>query len=186
MKTFHSAVLAFSVGTTSLLAAPRLFISTPTLAPESGIELILDRAVVADELVGKTVANDWLLVEPALPGKLQWKSPNVATFLPDKVPALGTSYKFTVRGGHKHLDQSLVPEGLIATVATTPFQLDNYRRLSGYDETVSPRTLSWVIRFNDSVDPATASKFLSFVDEAGRSVPARAETVSLGTTNSLG
>jgi len=185
MKTFHSAVLAFSVGTTSLLAAPRLFVSTPTLAPESGIELILDRAVVPDESVGKTVANDWLLVEPELPGKLEWKSPNVAKFLPDKVPALGTSYKFTVRGGHKHLDKSLVPEGLIATVATTPFQLDNYRRLNGHDEDVSQRTTSWVIRFNDAVDPAATANFFSFVDKAGRRVSARAESVTNGTIASL-
>ncbi|HEY8960621.1 MAG TPA: hypothetical protein VIM57_00345, partial [Luteolibacter sp.] len=106
MKTLRFALVAFGAGIAGVTAAPRLFVSTPTLVPESGIELILDRAVVPDESVGRPADNDWLDVTPALPGKLEWKAPNVARFLPDKAPALGTTYQFSLRAGHKHLDQS--------------------------------------------------------------------------------
>ncbi|MFD0895498.1 hypothetical protein KBB96_19815 [Luteolibacter ambystomatis] len=180
MKTLRVAVLALASTMPGLWAAPRLFVSTPTLTPESGIELILDRAVVPDESVGKTAANDWLVVEPALAGKLEWRAPNVARFLPDQVPALGTTYKFSVRGGHKHIDQSPVPAGQIATVESTAFRIEATSALNRYQEGFTPRTASWLLRFNDDVDPAAAAPFFSFESKDGGRVAAKTVRATAG------
>jgi len=186
MKTFQFALAAFCAGIAGLTAAPRLFVSTPALAPESGIELILDRAVVPDESVGRAAANDWLAVEPALPGTLEWKAPNVARFLPEKPPVPGTDYKFSVRPGHQHLDRSPVPAGVIATVASTPFQLDAAAVVDRYADTYSPRTAAWFLRFNDDVDLAAAAPFFLFENKDGLRVAAKTERADAGTAARLG
>jgi len=180
MKTLRLALLVLGAGTAGLMAAPRLFVSTPTLIPESGIELILDRPVVPDDAVGKPAANDWLVVEPALPGKLEWKAPNVARFLPDQAPTLGTSYKFSVRGGHKHLDQTPVPAGVISTVESTPFQIESKTALDRNADGYSPRKASYLLTFNDDVDPAVAAPFFLFENKAGVRIAARTERATAG------
>ena len=186
MKTLRFALVAFGAGIASLTAAPRLFVSTPTLAPESGIELILDRAVVPDEAVGRPADNDWLDVTPALPGKLEWKAPNVARFLPDKAPALGTTYQFSVRTGHKHLDQSPVPAGKIATVQSSPFQIEAAVPVDRYSSGYSPRTAVWFLRFNDEVDPTAAAPFFSFESKTGQRVAAKTQRATYGAAGKVG
>ena len=180
MKTSRFAVLALFAGTVGLQAAPRLFVSTPTLAPESGVELILDHAVVPDETVGKSAPNDWLVVEPAITGKLEWKAPNVARFVLDQSPVLGATYKFSVRGGHKHLDQTPVPAGQIATVESTPFRMESATALGRYEDAYTPRTASWLLTFNDDVDPAVAAPFFSFESKEGARVAARTVRATAG------
>ena len=45
-------------------AAPRLVVSTPALAPESKIDLVLDLPAIESLEVGKTVPNTWLEINP--------------------------------------------------------------------------------------------------------------------------
>jgi uncharacterized protein YfaS (alpha-2-macroglobulin family) len=186
MKTLRFALAAFGAGIASLTAAPRLFVSTPTLAPESGIELILDRAAVPDEAVGRPAENDWLDVTPALPGKLEWKAPNVARFLPDKPPMLGTTYQFSLRTGRKHLDQSPVPAGKIATVQSSPFQIEAAVTVDRYLSSYSPRTAVWLLRFNDDVDPVAAAPFFSFESKTGQRVAAKTQRATYGAAKKVG
>lgn len=174
MKTIRCAALALLAGTPALWAAPRLFVTTPTLAPESGVELILDRAVVPDETVGKTTPNDWLSINPALPGKLSWKAPNVARFLPDQAPAIGTAYKFAVVPGRKHLDQSPVPAGAVNEISSEPFGLNSPNILNRYSDDFSPRTAAFLLEFNDDVDPAAVAAFFSFENNSHQRVAATA------------
>lgn len=175
MKTIRCAAWALLAGTPVLWAAPRLFVTTPTLAPESGVELILDRAVVPDETVGKTTPNDWLAITPALPGKLSWKAPNVARFLPDQAPALGASYKFAVREGRKHLDQSPVPAGELQEIKSETFGISNPTIRNRWNNDFTPRTAAFLLDFNDDVDPAAASAFFFFENDGRQRVAARVE-----------
>lgn len=187
MKTLRSALVALGVGSSgTLVAAPRLFVSTSSLTPESGIELILDRAVVPDETVGKKTANDWLVVEPAWPGQLEWKAPNVARFLPDRSPALGTRYKFSLGEGHKHLDQTPVPAGVVSTVDSTPFQIESAQILGRYTSDFSVRNATLFLRFNDNVDPAAAAPFFSFESATGQRIAAKTERTTLGQARDAG
>ncbi len=67
MSVFRLLPLLFLTSACLLPAAPRLFLSTPALSPNSKIELILDRAAVPDSQIGKDApAAVWLKVEPPL------------------------------------------------------------------------------------------------------------------------
>ena len=102
-----AAVLALPWSSSS--AAPRLVVSTPSLAPESQIDFVLDRPVVAPDGLGKTVDNTWFEIKPAIPGKLVWKAQNIASLVPDQPPAIGTTYTFSIPKGKTHLDNTEVP-----------------------------------------------------------------------------
>ena len=84
MKTPNLAATALMAITMAASAAPRLVVSTPSLVPESKIDLVLDLPVIATSEVGKTADNSWLEIKPDLPGKLRWKAQNIAEFLPDQ------------------------------------------------------------------------------------------------------
>lgn len=166
----------FLLATACLLtAAPRLFLSTPALSPQSEIELILDRASVPDSQVGKDAPSaSWLKVEPPLAIHLNWKSPNVARILLDGVPAIGTRYRFTLLDGHRHLDDSPVPAGLVGEISSEPFRLEFNTNPLRYRDGYSRRTATILFRFNDDVDPAAAAPLLSFQDKRKRRIAARA------------
>jgi len=175
MKTSVLAVSAFLAIQMASSAAPRLVVSTPSLAPESQIDLVLDSPATATAELGKTVDNTWLEIQPVLPGKLAWKAPNIARFTPDQPPAIGTSYTFSISKGHKHLDQSAVPAGKITTVESEPFRIVAANSPKRWNSDYSPSTGQWLIVFNDDADPATAAPFVSFVSKTGQRVPARLE-----------
>jgi hypothetical protein len=59
-------------------AAPWLVVSTPSLAPESNIEVIFEQPMVGADLLGKETENKLFTTNPALPGKLFWKAPTIA------------------------------------------------------------------------------------------------------------
>jgi uncharacterized protein YfaS (alpha-2-macroglobulin family) len=186
MKTTFVVCAALAISPALLQAAPRLFVSTESLAPESEIELVLDQAAVPDSLVGKEATNEWLEVTPALPGKLLWKSPSTARFLPDTPPTLDATYKFKVRGGHTYLDRSAVPAGLIATVHADPFQVEQAVIVGRYEENYSPRTPKFYLRFNADVDPPAAAQFLSFESKTGLKIAARVERATYATASRNG
>src|SRR6218665_3063556 len=59
MKTSFATLVALLAISATSEAAPRLVVSTPSLAPESEIDLVLDRPVTAPADLGKTVDNTW-------------------------------------------------------------------------------------------------------------------------------
>jgi uncharacterized protein YfaS (alpha-2-macroglobulin family) len=160
-------------------AAPRLVVSTPSWTPESQIDLVLDSPVVEISNLGKTVDNTWLKIEPNLSGKLVWKAQNIANFVPDRAPAMGTSYAFSIPENRKHLDASEVPAGQFATLNSTPFQIVTATSPNRWRDDYSPSTSEWLIVFNDEIDPQQAANYVSFVSASGQRVAAQLEQATV-------
>lgn len=160
-------------------AAPRLVVSTPSLVPESQIDLVLDSPAIAISELGKTVDNSWLEIQPALPGKLLWKAQNIARFIPAQAPAIGATYTFSISPNHTHLDQSAVPGGKFATLVSEPFRVITANAPNRWSQDYSPSTGAWLIVFNDAVDPAAAAAFVSFCSNSGQRVAARLEPATV-------
>lgn len=169
---FFSTFLALPLAAT---AAPRLVVSTPSLTPESTIDLILDSPAVAISDLGKTATTPWLKITPSLPGKLVWKAQNIANWVPDAPPAMGTTYTFAISGDHKLLDGSAVPAGNFATLASEPFRVIATTSPNSWSSDYSPSTGAWLLTFNDSVDPTAAANFFSFESDNGQQIPAQLE-----------
>ena len=154
-------------------ANPRLVVSTPALAPESKIDLVLDLPVIATAELGKTVENSWLEIQPELPGKLRWKAQNIAEFLPAQAPAIGTSYTFAIPNNLKHLDHSPVPAGKFATLASEELRIVAASSPNRWATGFSASTAAWIIVLNDATDPAAAAGFVVFRSNSGQRVAAK-------------
>lgn len=185
MKTQKLAAAALMAITMAASAAPRLVVSTPSLVPESKIDLVLDLPVTPTTEIGKTVENSWLEIKPALPGKLRWKAQNIAEFLPDQCPVIGATYAFSIPKNRKHLDNSAVPAGQFATLAAEEFRIVSSSVPNRWNSNYSPSTGEWVLVFNDDIDPATAAAFISFVSKSGQRVAAHIERATAERTSDL-
>ncbi len=179
MKNFIARITVASVLTWVASAAPRLVVSTPSLVPESQLDLVLDSPVVETSELGKTVNNTWLEIQPALPGKLLWKAQNIAQFFPDQTPGIGASYTFAIPKNRNYLDHSTVPAGKFATLESEPFRIIASNAPNRWASDYSPSTSEWLIIFNDAVDPATAANFVSFSSKSGQRVAARLERATV-------
>lgn len=104
-------------------AAPRLVVSSPSLAPESQIDFVFEKPMVDADSLGKEVDNELVGIDPAWLGKLFWKSPTVAEFKADALPMIGTKYKFSINSGVKHEDGSDVAKGEFGSVSTEQFRI---------------------------------------------------------------
>lgn len=170
------AALAFPAVLITATAAPRLVVSTPTLAPESTIDLVFDSPVVPTTAIGTTVENTAFTVDPPLPGKLNWKAQNIANFIPGQAPTLGTTYTFSISPGGTHLDGSPIPPGKMATLASESFHLVQCdTRENTWSSSYSPANGSWYLVFNDAVDPTAAAAFVTFDSKDGKRVAASLE-----------
>jgi uncharacterized protein YfaS (alpha-2-macroglobulin family) len=178
MKSWTCATVAFFVSVLLLPASPRLVVTTPSLVPESTIDLVLDLPAVAIGDLGKEVQNDWFVVEPDFPGKLRWKAPNIAEFITARCPEIGASYQFSMLSGKKHLDGSAIPAGKFATIASEGFRLLSAQCPRRWESDYSASTAEWVLVFNDAVDPAAIAAFVSFVPKSGPRVAAHIERAS--------
>lgn len=156
MKTYIVALLTFLATVSASLSAPRLVVSTPSLLPESQIDLVLDSPAVEISLIGKTVENTWLEIDPALPGKLLWKAQNIAQFLPDEILEPGLNYTFSIPENLTFLDSSKVSAGKITTLSSEPFRIITANAINRWSADYSPATGEWLIVFNDAVDPDRA------------------------------
>lgn len=175
MKRFVSAYTAILAMTLAANAAPRLVVSTASLLPDSEIDLVLDAAAVAPSDLGKTVENTWMEISPALPGKLTWKAPNIARFVPDGTPQIGTTYRFSIPEGLTHLDETPVPAGEFATSSTDAFRVVNANSPNRWSEDYIVSTAPWIVVFNDDIDPSTAPQFISFSSKEGKQIAARVQ-----------
>jgi alpha-2-macroglobulin len=173
MKTSSFAILASLAVISAMSAAPRLVVSTTQLVPDSKIDLVLDLPVIETTEIGKTASNTWLEIQPALPGKLRWRAQNIAEFLPEKSPAIGTKYTFSIPPNRKHLDATPVPAGKITSLSAEDFRIMTTHSPNRWNSDYSASTASWLIVFNDEVDPAAAASFVSFVSKDGQRIAAR-------------
>lgn len=186
MKTLIPAFTATLAITMAASAAPRLVVSTPTLAPESEIDLVLDSPATAIPDLGKTVDNTWIEIQPALPGKLVWKAQNIARFVPAQLPAIGTTYTFSIAKNLKHLDNTPVPAGKFATLESEAFRTVVANAQNRWSSDYSPSTGEWLLVFNDEVDPASAANYVSFVSKDGQRVAARLGRANFGAAGYYG
>jgi uncharacterized protein YfaS (alpha-2-macroglobulin family) len=173
MKPITSAILATLAISMVASAAPRLVVSTPSLTPESQIDLVFDSPATAIPDLGKTVDNTWIEIQPALPGKLLWKAQNIASFIPDQAPAIGTKYTFSISGNHHHLDGSPVPAGEFSTAESEPFRIITVNSPNRWRDDFSLSSSEWTIVFNDAVDPAAAANYIFFGSKNGQRVAAK-------------
>lgn len=176
--SFFPIVLLLAAGFSQ--AAPRLVISTPSLVPESKIDVIFDQPMVAQEWLGKEIENKLLTVTPPLPGSLFYKSPTIAEYRPHEIPAIGTEYKFSINKGSKHLDGSAVGDGVFATAQTEAFRIHTSQIPNRWSEDYSPSNPSWMIVFNDDVDPAAVAGFFAFSSTNGQRVAPKVEWATAG------
>lgn len=147
------------------VAAPRLVVSTPSLVPESKIDVIFDQPMVAQDSIGKAVENKLIEIKPDLPGKLFWKAPTIAEFQPEGIPQIGTGYRFSATKGLRHMDGSAVEAGEFASVSTEPLRILAANIPNRWSSDYSASTGSWFIVFNDDVDPGAVAGFLGFSAE---------------------
>ena len=143
-------------------AAPRLLVSTASLLPESQVDFVFEKPMVGADSLGKVVENKLVGIEPALPGMLFWKSPTVAEFRPGALPSIGTKYEFAVNSGVKHEDGSDVEKGEFGSVSTESFRILASRIPNRYSSEYSAATGSWLIAFNDDVNPGAIAGFFGF------------------------
>ena len=171
--SFLATVLLLAAGFSQ--AAPRLVISTPSLAPGSKIDVIFEQPMVSQDSIGREVSNKLVTTHPPLPGKLFWKAPTIAEYRPDAIPALGAKYEFSMAKGTKHLDGSMVGEGVFATAQSEDFRIHTSQIPNRWSEEYSPSTASWMIVFNDDVDPAAVAGFFAFSSANGQRVAPKVE-----------
>ena len=166
MKKLLPLSALLTLTTAPLPAEPALHLSTSTLTPTTTLKLSFEKAMVADDQVGTTGPNEMLKIEPPLAGDLKWIEPNVALFERKGIPALATSYQFSMPSGFKHLDGTVIPETSLQTVRTAPFHYQ-----TGYWRG-NTRQPDYFLRFNDAIDPAAVTGKLHFVDKKGNTVAA--------------
>ena len=179
MKIIVSAAAASLALILTSPAAPRLQVSTPSIAPESELQVIFDQPVTVPAELGKKVANDLLEITPALPGKLLWKAQHVANFIPDQSPAMGTTYHFALAKDRQHLDGSAIPAGEFAAVASEAFQVKAANTPNRWSSEYSAATASWLLYFNDAVAPDTAAPFIAFISKSGQRAKAKLTPATL-------
>ena len=177
MKTLLSLLILLGAGNTLVLAGPALHLNTSTLTPSTTFKLSFEKPMVSPDQVGTTVPNSLMKIEPPLAGDLKWIEPNVAQFERRGIPAIATSYQFSLLPGCKHLDETVIPETKLRALQTAPFQF----QISDWRGNVQRPT--FFLRFNDRIDPATTSGKLSFRDKKGQTVGA---TVRQGIYGDLG
>ena len=148
MKSQLGVILTFLATTLALTAAPRLVVSTASLAPESQIDLVFDSPVIEISQLGKTVDNDWLEIEPKLAGKLVWKAQNIAKFIPEQAPVIGKTYTFSIPKNLKHLDESPIPAGKFTTLESEQFRVITANSPNKYSSEYVAATGEWLLTFN--------------------------------------
>lgn len=167
-----------------LHAAPRLVVFTPNLVPESKIDVVFEKAVIDAETIGSSGPNQFFTVVPSLPGSLRWKTANIVEFLPDKAPAMSSEYVFTMVDGKKHADGSAIPPGEFARVKSEEFRPRGWNSVgSRWSSDFSRSSASWVIYFNDEVDPAVFTPLVFFRSSEGKVVQATVQPVSYKNMN---
>ena len=171
--SIFSTVLLLAAGLSQ--AAPRLVISTPSLAPDSKIDVIFEQPMVSQEALGKEIENKLITTMPPLPGKLFWKAPTIAEYRPETIPVLGVGYEFSIDKGAKHLDGSAAGDGVFATTQTEAFRIQTSQIPNRWSEDYSPSTATWMIVFNDDVDPAAVAGFFAFSSANGQRVAPKVE-----------
>ena len=177
----RSLSFAITLGSLSLSlaaqAAPTVRTSTTNIRPETTINIVFDKAIIAKNKLNTTEANNILAIKPAWKGDIKWTGTNTATFYPTQAPKMGTKYEFSIAKGSKHRDGTPVSNKLIRTITSDAFGSEYSRIRGGLSYTRQPTTY---VRFNDDVDLATAKSNFYYVDKKGQKVAAKVKVATYG------
>lgn len=172
MKNIFFPCLLLLLSAVPAISAPRLVVSTPSLLPESEIDVIFEQPMVEQEDLGKEVANELFTTKPDLPGKLFWKAPTIAEFRPESIPSVGTKYSFVMKKGLKYLDGSDIAAGEFASVSSEALRIITAKIPNRWSSNYTRATTSYLIVFNDDVDAAAIAGFFTYAsDKNGRVAP---------------
>jgi len=125
MKILPRFILALTLTlpilTSGVQAATTLKISSTPINPQSQFQIVFDCAVIADDQIGDEIPNNILTTTPHLPGKIRWKSSNIADFIPTSPPTMGTTYTFNLNKGLTDRDGKEIPSTKLKTVTSEAF-----------------------------------------------------------------
>lgn len=177
MKSF--AITLCGLGFTSALAtaAPRVIVSTASLVPESKVDVVFDKAMIASKALGTPAAG--VEIVPAWPGSWRWKSPEIAEFLPAQPPVIGAKYEFRAAKGMKHADGSPVPAGKFGEAASEEFRAVAGNSPNRWNSDYNMSTGAWIVVFNDDVSPAGATSAISFQAPGTPAIAASVEAITM-------
>ena len=154
-----------------LYASATLRISTTQLKPESRIEIIFDRAVVNENQLNQPQPNTILSIKPEISGKIAWRSTNIARFIPDEAPKMGTTYTFSLAKGIKNREGTVLPAKALKTIMAEPFRVMGSSRRS--KSTSYTRQPIYYVYFNDNVDVNKAAAHFIFKNKDGVQIAAK-------------
>lgn len=161
-----------------LSAKTTLKVSTALLTPESTIEIIFDRAIIAENEVHQTSDNRILVIKPKLPGKILWKSSNVAEFIPTQAPQMGTAYSFSIAKSLRFADHQKLAASDLGIVRSEPFRIHGSSRTT--KSLSSTRQPSHYVYFNDAVNPEKIEKSAYYSNKSGQKINAQIRRATWG------
>ncbi|MBK1881540.1 hypothetical protein JIN85_03880 [Luteolibacter pohnpeiensis] len=180
MKSFFHLLAAGLFFQAVASAEPRLVVSTPSIAPESQIDIVLDKPFVETAEIGKTVDNHLIEIEPPIPGKITWTAQNIARLVPEIPPTIGTSFKFSLAPDQVYLDGTEVPTATFATANSEAFRISIATQPNRWSHDYSRSNSQWLVVFNDDVDPAKLGSYITFSSKSGDQVAAEISRPTLG------
>src|SRR3954464_1413963 len=154
--------------------AVQLLLPSRVLDPTSTFELRFATEMVASSEIGKPALVSPLVFTPAIDGQFIWLSTRSGTFAPKGMLPLGTKYQVSLRGGLRDAAGHEVKSSLRENVETPPIRVKGVNALGGADPENAPAVPRYLLLFNANVDPATAVKFIHFVN-GGIRIDARVE-----------
>lgn len=160
----------------SALAAPppaQLVLSTDKLAPTTTFELRFAVPMIETAAIGQPADPAPIEIVPAVKGRFIWLSTRSGTFTPDEPLPLSTTFRFSLRPGLKDGGGRAVAGDFSATVETPRFALKGWHPAQWFRVEDAPADPRINLLFSADVRAADAAPFLSFVNAAGRTVPAR-------------
>lgn len=166
------AVLMMAVSS-ALMSAPRVVCSTPSLTPESVVDVIFERPVVHPEALGELRPMTHLAVAPELSGSMIWVSPVMARLQFDGAPEIGTTHSFSIPPGLVHLDGSAIPAGRVMELAAEPFMVRSAQIRDRWEQSYQVTETSFLVVFNDAVEASMVGPFVLYRNGDGETIGAR-------------
>jgi len=187
MKTLIFLPLAVLAALSAILhAAPRVVCSTASLSPESEVDVIFERPVVAPDALGSPVPMTHITINPEIPGSMTWVSPEVARLKFDAPPRLGAAHVFSIPAGLTYRDGSGIPAGRIASINAEPFTVRNANIRNRWSRDYQITEASFLIVFNDTVDASAVGRFISYRNARGETIPAKVGQATVEEAGYLG
>lgn len=140
-----------------LMAAPRLVPSDRPLQPTSHFEIVFDDAMVPQSEVEKEVANELVVIEPALEVNVMWRARNIARLIPQAAPAIGATYQVTLKEGLKNEKGVEIERPAFSKVTVSPFQVLKAVRRG------MVRNDGLLLAFNDKVSAREIGPYFQFM-----------------------